>query len=211
MASERTSSQRQANDTIVELVLEATRSLLTMSTAVDGQRIAVDFVQSLGGMVVPAATADADALPVDLSFGVGPPVLPWAPGASLARMYLERHLPVLVEDIRTAVARLDKPPTSGAFVAFSEIDVPAAGQAALESAFRGRLGSVDAWPGFRSLEVWADTQAVGRYVMVSWWDSQDAFKAYMGSEDHRRSHRRIPRGPDRPVASAFRRYRLVTR
>ena len=54
-------------------------------------------------------------------------------------------------------------------------------------------------------------QEPGGYVMVSWWDSQEAFKAYMGSEEHRRSHRRIPTGPDRPSARAFRRYRLVAR
>ena len=211
MAQDRMPSECQANETITELLLEATRSLLWISTPMDGQRVAADFVRAVGGMIVPAATADSDALPVDLSFGEGAPVLAWAPAASLSRMYLERHLPSLVEDIRGSVARLDRSAACPAFVAFSEIDVPLAGQAPLESAFRARLGSVDSWAGFRSLEVWADTQEPAGYVMVSWWDSQDAFKAYMGSEEHRRSHRRIPTGPDRPVARTFRRYRVVAR
>lgn len=180
---------------------------MSISTPADGQRVAAEFVRAVGGMIVLAATADSDALPVDLSFGEGAPVLPWAPAASMSRMYLERHLPALVEDIRGAVIRLENPAVRPAFVAFSEIDVPVGGQAELEAAFRARLGSVDSWPGFRALEVWADQAEAGGYVMVSWWDSQEAFKAYMGSEEHRR----IPRGTDRPVARGFRRYRLVAR
>ena len=60
----------------------------------------VALVERLGGTVGPAAEQDDEVLPVDLSLGEGPPVLPRAPSASLARMRLEAILPGLVEDAR---------------------------------------------------------------------------------------------------------------
>ena len=60
----------------------------------------VALVERLGGTVGPAAEQDEEVLPVDLSMGEGPPVLPRAPAASLARMRLEVILPGLVEDAR---------------------------------------------------------------------------------------------------------------
>lgn len=97
----------------------------------------------------------------------------------------------------------------GQFVAFSEITVPVAGRQALDDAFRNRLGAVDQWPGFCGLQVWAAPDDPTRVVMVSWWDSADAFATYMGSTDHRRSHRRIPRDENRPRPGTFSRYEVI--
>lgn len=102
-------------------------------------------------------------------------------------------------------------PQLGDFVAVSEIAVPAAGRERVDAAFADRLGAVDGWPGFHGLQVWAADDDVESLVMVSWWDSQESFKAYMASTDHRRSHRRIPGGADRPRPRAFRRYEVVAR
>jgi diguanylate cyclase (GGDEF)-like protein len=102
-------------------------------------------------------------------------------------------------------------PRLGAFVAFSELVVPDGARQTVETAFRERLGAVDSWPGFRALEVWADTGDPSAYVMVSWWDSSEAFREYMRSEDHRLSHRRIPTGQDRPRPARFRRFRVVAK
>lgn len=99
----------------------------------------------------------------------------------------------------------------GTFVASSEISVPAGGRAALDAAFAARLHAVDDWPGFRGLEVWASDADPGRLVMVSWWDTEACFRAYMGSEDHRRSHRRVPTGESRPRARGFARFQVVAR
>jgi hypothetical protein len=55
--------------------------------------------------VGPAAEEDEEVLPVDLSMGAGPPVLPRAPAASVARMRLEALLPGLVEDARELANR----------------------------------------------------------------------------------------------------------
>jgi diguanylate cyclase (GGDEF)-like protein len=63
----------------------------------------------LGGRVIPAAAAAGDALPVDVSFGVGAPALPAAPQAGVARMLLERHLPAFVRDAQRALELLDRP------------------------------------------------------------------------------------------------------
>ena len=97
------------------------------------------------------------------------------------------------------------------FVAWSQIEVPEEGRLDLEQAFANRLGAVDRWPGFIKLEVWADVVDATSYIMVSWWTSPEAFKAYMRSDDHRLSHRRIPIGEFRPHARHFRRYRIVAR
>lgn len=97
------------------------------------------------------------------------------------------------------------------YVAVSHIEVPAGGAAALEAAFRSRLGAVDAWPGFLGLEVLADRRRASHYLMISRWASRSAFLEYMRSPDHRRSHDRIPDGPLRPHAAGFEEYEPVAR
>lgn len=96
-----------------------------------------------------------------------------------------------------------------AFVAFSELTVPAEGADALVDAFRGRLGAVESAPGFQRLEVWADQSDRCAFTMVSWWDSREQFLDYMRSDIHRESHDRIPGGPHAPKAARFRRYVVV--
>jgi|GEM_PF-1426902 len=106
-----------------------------------------------------------------------------------------------------------KPPqvsaTAQSFVAVSDLSVPEAGRAAVIAGFGDRLGAVDSWPGFQGLQVWADPGDPTALVMVSWWDTQEAFAAYMGSADHRRSHERIPTGDNHPRARGFRRYQVI--
>jgi hypothetical protein len=65
----------------------------------------VALVERLGGTVGPAAEQDEEVLPVDLSMGEDPPVLPRAPALSLARMRIETILPGLVEDARELAHR----------------------------------------------------------------------------------------------------------
>jgi heme oxygenase (mycobilin-producing) len=96
-----------------------------------------------------------------------------------------------------------------AYVAISHLTVPTSGAAALEKAFRGRLGAVDTWPGFEGLEVLADQRRPGRYLMITRWASKEAFVAYMRSDDHDRSHARVPTGPDGPRAAGFEEFRQV--
>lgn len=91
----------------------------------------------------------------------------------------------------------------------SHLSVDPAGADTLEDAFQRRLGEVDGVEGFCRLEVWRDTRVPGRYVMVSWWQSEQHFKAYMASPAHRRSHARIPRDPYPPRADALGRFEVI--
>jgi diguanylate cyclase (GGDEF)-like protein len=90
-------------------VLEATRALLWIKTPADAAAAARDLVEVLGGRIIPTVAATGDALPVDVSFGVGEPVLPAAPRSGVARMLLERHLPTFVRDAQRALELLDHP------------------------------------------------------------------------------------------------------
>jgi DNA-binding transcriptional MerR regulator len=85
---------------------EAVRDLLRASTPGEVRDTLVGLVERLGGQVAEAAVQDDTIMPVDLAFGEGPPLLPRAPAASVARMRLEAVLPLLVEDARVVVHRL---------------------------------------------------------------------------------------------------------
>lgn len=102
------------------------------------------------------------------------------------------------------------PQPTSAFIVSSDVTIDEAGVHQLEAAFAGRLGEVDSFAGFQRLEVWRDTGRPGMYVMVSWWDSPADFTAYMRSEQHRRSHERIPSEPSRPRGAGVRRFERIT-
>ncbi|MDO8309330.1 MAG: antibiotic biosynthesis monooxygenase family protein [Actinomycetota bacterium] len=101
------------------------------------------------------------------------------------------------------------PSKPDAFIVSSEVTISPELSDQLEGAFRDRLHLVEAAPGFQRLEVWQDINVPGVFQMVSWWDDAERFAEYMKSDDHRRSHARIPSAPERPRGTAFRRYRLV--
>ncbi len=107
-------------------------------------------------------------------------------------------------------SRFDRPGDGEAFVVSSEVTISSEHGKQLEQAFRDRLHLVEAAPGFQRLEVWRDINLPGVFQMVSWWDDVACFRDYMRSDDHRRSHARIPTEPERPHASGLRRYRLVS-
>ncbi len=91
---------------VLQTTHEATRGLLYITSAREATEILAAAVHRLGGSTVPASQADSWALPIDLSFGDGEPILPVAEPLSLARMQLEQVLPGLVEDARRAVQLL---------------------------------------------------------------------------------------------------------
>jgi DNA-binding transcriptional MerR regulator len=90
----------------LQTIHQATRGLLYIISAREATEILVAAVDRLGGSTIPAGQADSWALPIDLSFGDGEPILPVAEPFSLARMQLEQVLPGLVEDARRAVQLL---------------------------------------------------------------------------------------------------------
>lgn len=89
----------------VLVAYQAARALMRATHPRDVRDVLVALVERLGGTVGPAAEQDEEVFPVDLSMGEGPPVLPRAPAASIARMRLEAILPGLVEDGRELANR----------------------------------------------------------------------------------------------------------
>lgn len=86
-----------------ETVQWATRELLAARTQQEVVDTVLTAVDRMGGWTVPADLADDRALPLDVGFGSGAPVLPAAELDSRARQDLQRHLPQLVEDARQAL------------------------------------------------------------------------------------------------------------
>ena len=125
-----------------------------------------------------------------------------------ARAYLEKAAAVYREI-------LDKNPRYTAArhllgICQLQMGLMAEGIASLETAFSNRLGEVDSFPGHLGLQVWRDNQKPGRYLMVTWWETEDAFRGYMQSDSHKCSHARIPSEPARPKAVRVSRFSLVT-
>ncbi len=84
----------------------ATRALLAVESPREAVDVVLGLVTALGGTVTPARTAAADTLPLDLSFGVGEPLLAYADPAGVPRMQLEILLPTFLEDTRQVVMNL---------------------------------------------------------------------------------------------------------
>lgn len=100
-------------------------------------------------------------------------------------------------------------PSAAAFVITSEVTIPAEDAGLLANAFQDRVRLVETAAGFQRIEVWHDTSREGVFMMVSWWDSAEDFRAYMRSADHRTSHDRIPAAPHHPRGTGVRRYAMV--
>jgi heme oxygenase (mycobilin-producing) len=73
----------------------------------------------------------------------------------------------------------------------SRLRLPEENVSELLEAFSNRSGLVDSCEGFLGLEVWYSDRDPGEVIMVSRWTTREAFTAYMKSEDHKISHRRI--------------------
>lgn len=99
----------------------------------------------------------------------------------------------------------------GQLVVMSTLLVPPAGASALEEAFLLRLGAVDDWEGHRGLQVWRDLHVPGRFAMTSWWQDTTSFARYMRSDDHARSHARVPTGAGAPALESLHRYEVIAR
>ena len=97
------------------------------------------------------------------------------------------------------------------YAVLSELRVPEGSGEVLEAAFADRLREVEQHPGFRRLEVWRDARDDTRYLMMTWWAGREDFRAYMRSEEHRRSHERIPGAPHKPKGVRVEQFHVVAR
>ena len=76
------------------------------------------------------------------------------------------------------------------FVSESEILVPEGDAPHLEEAFRHRLRQVDQHEGFLGLELLRDLQKPGRFVLITRWQEQKQFHAYLRSPHFKLAHQR---------------------
>lgn len=87
--------------------LAATQALLRAESAAEVSDVVSTLVHDLGGVLVPARFADPrSALAVDVSLGVGEPMLPSADPVSVAAMRLSAVVPEFLETARLVLSRL---------------------------------------------------------------------------------------------------------
>lgn len=89
------------------VVAQAVRRILRAGSLDDITGVLLETVAALGGETRTTGFDRPDALPLDLSLGRGPAIVAVAPRGSAARELLEAHLPLLVEDARTATQQWD--------------------------------------------------------------------------------------------------------
>lgn len=91
-----------------QVALAATRALLKADSREQAARVLRTAVIDLGAGVIPARLAGDSATSVDVSLGVGEPLVVQVPDPTdLAALRLAHHLPTLVEDALAAAARCD--------------------------------------------------------------------------------------------------------
>ena len=89
-----------------DVALAALRALVHARDASTLRQVLATVVGDLGGAVVPARFEPEDALPLDLSLGLGEPTLAVVDPLSVAALELRQVLPVLLDDARSVLARL---------------------------------------------------------------------------------------------------------
>jgi len=88
-----------------------------------------------------------------------------------------------------------------------------------ESLMSSRAGLIDKMAGFQRMKVLRPKKSGERYLIVSEWDSESAFKAWTKSEAFAEGHRRgfadlkqaEERGEKPPMSSEFQTYEILTR
>jgi|SRR5688572_6503614 len=87
-----------------------------------------------------------------------------------------------------------------------------------EELFSTRARAIDTLPGFVNMEVLRPTDQGGDYLVVSRWDSEESFKAWVGSSEFLEGHKRgfadleaaKRAGQEPPMKSTFRTYTVLT-
>ena len=97
----------RSDPTADSIVLAATRALLRVDSRDEAVGVLHAAVVELGGWVVPADLADGDAIPIEVSLGVGEPQVVRGGGAA-TDLRLARHLPTLLGDTMWVAARCDR-------------------------------------------------------------------------------------------------------
>nr|WP_297458189.1 antibiotic biosynthesis monooxygenase family protein [uncultured Halomonas sp.] len=75
-----------------------------------------------------------------------------------------------------------------AFIVNNRIYVNPGFEEAFEARFKIRAGEIDKQPGFVAMRVLRPLGNQAPYVVETEWQSQEAFRAWVGSEDFKRAH-----------------------
>lgn len=105
------------------------------------------------------------------------------------------------------------------FVAINYITCDPAYKTRFEELFRSRARAIDGMPGFRHMEVLRPSAEADAYLVVSHWDTEDAFKQWMKSDAFVQGHRRgfadmreaQESGQKPPMHSEFRTYEVIAK
>jgi len=105
------------------------------------------------------------------------------------------------------------------FVAINHIRVRDDYRLRFEELFGSRARAIDTMPGFRDMEVLRPANDSEPYLVISRWESEAAFRAWVGSPEFIEGHKRgfadlaaaKARGEDAPMHSDFQTYEVLTR
>lgn len=75
------------------------------------------------------------------------------------------------------------------YVVANRVPVAAGWEAEFETRFRRRSGQVEHQPGFVSMEVMRPQSPDAPWVVLTRWESEEAFRNWIGSDDFKEAHR----------------------
>ena len=94
-------------------------------------------------------------------------------------------------------------------VKINTIEAPEDAGAELEARFAARAGAVENSAGFEGFQLLRPTEGGTSYFVMTWWESEDAFQAWMSSTDFAKGHSNVggsaaagPGGEGHPGAGA---------
>lgn len=114
--------------------------------------------------------------------------------------------------------KLDKMDRKDNFVAVNYISCKDHYKEKFEELFATRAGAIDKMPGFEEMKVLKPKDG-SEYLIVSYWDSEESFKAWTSSEAFIEGHKRgfedikqaKMRGEEPPMSSSFKTYDVISR
>jgi heme-degrading monooxygenase HmoA len=104
------------------------------------------------------------------------------------------------------------------FVAVNYISCSAEYRPRFEELFASRAHAIDKMPGFINMHVLRPLQDGGDYLIVSYWETETAFKDWTKSDAFRQGHKRgfedlakaKAEGKAAPMSSDFRTYQVIS-
>ncbi|MEZ5239995.1 MAG: antibiotic biosynthesis monooxygenase [Microthrixaceae bacterium] len=87
-------------------------------------------------------------------------------------------------------------------VKINAIEVPEGAGEELEARFAARAGAVEGQPGFQYFQLLRPVEGESRYFVVTWWEDEASFQAWLSSRDFAAGPRGRVESPPRVVREA---------